>query len=128
MSEKLNLNEVKQKTMELLGTKNLEDVSYITQEYLDLNFEDEIDDETDFSNKEWDNDAKIFRTVRYVHNTSFDGTYYRYQRGNGSSSEACSHDRPGRASFANWEHQNTSRNCSHGGGAHSSIAKIIRRR
>jgi hypothetical protein len=127
MSEKLNLEEVKQKTMELLGTTNPEDVSYITQKYLDLSYDDDVHDENDLSNKEWDDDAKMFRTVYYVHNTSFDGNYYRYHRGDGSSSQACSHANYKKVPFSSWDHQNTNRNCSHGGGAHSSIAKIISR-
>jgi hypothetical protein len=38
MEQKLSLEKIKQKTMELLQTTNVEDVAYITEEYLSDDF------------------------------------------------------------------------------------------
>ncbi len=118
---KLNVEEVKKLTMEHFGINDPKEVDFITEEYLSHDYQDDIEDETRY---EWDELSKQFVTAYYVHNTSFDGNYYRYHRGDGSYSQACSHANYRRVPFNGWTHQNTGRNCSHGSGAHSQIAVI----
>jgi hypothetical protein len=127
MSKKMTLQEVKEKTMEILGTSNPDDVAYITQELIDSNFEDE----DDFSEEV--DESGLTRTVIYGHNMSYcwrDGQYhYCYQRGNnpGSSiSNACGHNNK-KVPWDSWDHESTGRNCGHGGTEHKAIIKFIKR-
>jgi hypothetical protein len=118
---KRNVEEIKKLTMEHFGINDPKEVEFITEEYLNLDFQDEIEDE---SRLEWDESAQKLLTTMYVHNTSFDGNYYSYHRGDGSLSQACSHANNYRVPFSRWTHSNTGRRCSHGGGAHSQIAVL----
>lgn len=115
----MDIESIKKSTLEMLGSNDPEDVSFITEEYLAQNFEDE--GEHSF---EEEDDKGVLRPTYYVHNTSFDGNYYRYQRGDGSRAQACSHALFRRVPFSHWHHRNTGDRCSHGGGAHSQVAKI----
>ena len=120
MSNK-NVEEVKKLTMEHFGISYPKEVEFITEEYLNHDYQEDVEDESRY---EWDESLQKFLTTYYVHNTSFDGNYYNYHRGDGSLSQACSHANYRRVPFNGWTHRNTGRRCSHGGSAHSQIAVI----
>ncbi len=122
MSSKLTLEEVKSKTLEVMKSSDPKDVEYITQELIDLDYEDEDDFEEETEEK------GITRTVVYGHNMSYDGNYYRYQRGNNPATKenACGHVKNKRISMSTWDHRSLSDKCSHGSTNHSYITKFYK--
>ena len=115
--------------MEILGTENPEDVSYITQELIDLEYEEE----TDISSREMVKEVGELRAVIYGHNMHYcyrDGVYsYCYQRGSNPASNinnACGHNNK-YVRWSGWDHYSTNRNCSHGSSAHKKIIKFVSR-
>lgn len=128
MNKKMNLQEIKADTMKVLNTTNPEDVAYITQELIDLDYEDE-----DLFIEEVDEKTGMTLTVIYGHNMSYcwrDGSYhYCYQRGDdpGSNiSNACGHSSK-KIPWDSWDHESTGRDCSHGETDHKAIIKFIKR-
>lgn len=116
----MNVEDVKKKTLEMLGSDNPDDVAFITEEYLAQEWEDEDGGE----GIEEENEKGEMVRVIYAHNSSFDGNYYRYHRGTGSRATACSHENRKRAHMSEWDHHNMSARCSHGGGAHRQIFRL----
>ncbi|MBK8416395.1 MAG: hypothetical protein IPN54_16990 [Bacteroidetes bacterium] len=118
---KLKVEEVKKLTMEHFGIKDPKEVEFITEEYLNLDYQ-EVDENED--RYEWDESSKRLLTSYYGHNISYDGNYYYFLHGGGSYQNACGHTYSAKAPFNLWTHQNTGKQCSHGGNAHSQIALI----
>lgn len=115
----MDIDDIKKKTLEMLGSEDPADVEFITEEYLNKDFTDE----EELSFEEEDGEG-VLRPTIYCHNTSFDGNYYRYHRGNGSRGQACRHTHRKRVPHSHWHHRNTGDRCSHGGNAHRQIAKV----
>ncbi|MCZ6804091.1 MAG: hypothetical protein O7D86_09200 [Proteobacteria bacterium] len=89
--EKLTLEEVKSKTLELLGSTNLEDVEYITQEMVDEDHEAGEQDDSD-------DDKELAAKPMYGHNMRYYGRKYKYDRGSNkySRSDGCKSTEKGR--------------------------------
>ncbi|NVK41584.1 MAG: hypothetical protein HWE39_10105 [Oceanospirillaceae bacterium] len=119
------LEEIKKDTMKILETTNPDDVAYITQELLDM----EYDDESDFS-EEKEGEKSV--TVIYGHNMAYrtiNGTqYYTYNRGNNppTCANACG-ETGKRVPWNAWDHHSLTDRCSHGNTLHSLITKFVKR-
>ena len=117
-----SLEQIKTHTLAIIGSNNPDDVAYITQELIDIDYQEE-----DFSEptvtEEIDGKA---RRVFYGHNMSYDGNNYRYQRGHpGILENACGHDRDVMIPFSKWDHESLTTKCKHGTTEHSYITRFI---
>ncbi len=112
--EKLTLKEVQEKTMKLLGTTNIEDVSYITQEMVDedLLLPEENSDDDDSQEKELTTKYMYGHNMRYSNRRGSDRRTYQvyvYDRGTDkyNRSHGCKSDKKGRTlrqnDFNHWK-------------------------
>lgn len=121
------LEEVRKNTMKVLGTKNPEDVSYITQDLLDMDYEDEV-----FSSE--DNSNNLALSEIYGHDMAYrlinGEQYYTYKRGgdknNAGKTVACGED-PKRILWSDWDHFSLTEDCGHGGTLHGLKVRFVRR-
>ncbi|MFC0607431.1 hypothetical protein ACFFGQ_06815 [Rufibacter quisquiliarum] len=104
--ETLTIEEIKQKTMELLGTNDPEMVSYIDEEYLSGDFQEIQTDEKGIDVVHW-----YGHSMSYGHHSQH-GSIYRFKAGNPPTNinNACGNG-GWWCSFALWNHYGTDRRC-----------------
>lgn len=123
--ETLTIEEIKQKTMELLGTTNIEDVAYITESYLEQDFK-ELDDS--LAEKTVDENGKAVlvwygQNMSYGHHSQH-GPIYKFTAGNPPTNinNACGNGNWW-CTFALWNHYGTDKRC--GSAEYQRILKFV---
>ncbi|WP_123812132.1 hypothetical protein [Mangrovimonas sp. DI 80] len=115
--------------MSALKTDNIEDVSYINDEYFEAEFYDQNYIEIDSLQTESEFVKAIYDGPWYGHDMSHDGKYY-YFKGNANNENTSSSKGCGKAEYklpmAYWNHSDTKVEC---GSHHADIVlKFTRRR
>lgn len=110
MEQKLTLEQIKQKTMQLLGTTNSEDVAYITEEYLSNDFQ-ELPESIEKSTTDILNLTWFGHSMSYGYKEGI-GDVYLFKSGDDPSNLAtvCGNGNYW-AAFSHWDHYSTDRNC-----------------
>lgn len=120
----MTVESLRKSTLAALKKENLDDVSYINENYIQQEFTEE-----DFEAIAIDMELRDGSKVRgfYIHNMSEDGAEYRYNRGTGSLATACSHDNSRKISSTLYNHDYAGSRCSHGDYGHSYKFQIYKK-
>lgn len=110
MEQKLTLEVIKQKTMELLGTTNPEDVAYITEEYLAEDYK-QLPESSTLTNEEKLNLTYYGHSMSYGYREGV-GNVYNFRSGSDprNLNTVCGNGGYW-AAFSHWDHFGTDRKC-----------------
>jgi hypothetical protein len=121
MSNEITVDEVKEKTMELLGITDPKDVDYITQDLLDSDATTEEDSEDAAVDEPVDEkEGALVKKTIWGHNMRYcrknGKQYYCYERGAdpATSGNACGHNSK-KLPWSHWDHVSSSKKCSESG-------------
>lgn len=124
MEQKFSIDQIKQKTMELLGTTNPEDVSYITEEYLAEDFQQLSESSEKVS-------TERLNLTWYGHSMSYGyregvGDVYNFKSGSDprNLNTVCGNGSYW-AAFSHWDHYGTDRRC--GSAEYQRVLRFVNR-